>query len=326
MLLVGDIGGTNTRLALYEYQKELKIIKEHRFLSNDFSSLLSAIHSFLGSEKPKIEAVSFGIAGPVKNGRCKATNFPWLVDINEIAKNLKITKAYLLNDLEACAYGVQCLKDNEFCIINEGEKNSKGNACVVAAGTGLGEAGMYFDGKILRPIACEGGHTDFGPQNELEIELLKFLQKKYGHVSYERIISGAGIYHLYDFLVQNKIEPSIASLEEELKNSEEPQLIITQKGMNKENKTCERVLDWFCSIYGAEAGNAALKFMATGGVYIAGGIAPRILEKIKEGSFMKGFANKGRFSKLMMSMPVKIVLNDRTALLGAHHYAILNKD
>ncbi|NGX28737.1 MAG: Glucokinase [Candidatus Anoxychlamydiales bacterium] len=325
MLLAGDIGGTNTRLALYEYKRPLKLIKEHRFLSSNFSSLLSAIKSFLKDEKDKLEAASFGVAGPVKNGRCQATNIPWLIDIHEIAKDLNISKAYLLNDLEANAYGIELLKENEIYTLNEGDKDAIGNACIVAAGTGLGEAGMYFDGKRLKPFACEGGHTDFAPQNDLEIDLLKFLQKKYGHVSYERIITGPGIYNLYEFLVENELEPRDESLENELKNLAEPQVIITQKGVNKDNKTCERVINWFISMYGAEAGNAALKFFALGGVYIGGGIAPRMIDKLKEGAFMKAFADKGRFSKLMMSMPVKVILNDRTALIGAYNFALINK-
>jgi len=326
MLLVGDIGGTNTRLALFEYQKDFKLLKEQKFLSNDYNSLLSVIHIFLEDENYKVEAASFGVAGPVKKGICQATNFPWLVDSHEIAKDLNIKKVYLINDLEANAYGIPTLKDDELFIVNEGVRDLEGNCCVLAAGTCLGEAGIYFDGKVLRPFSCEGGHTDFGPQNELEIELLRFLKKIYGHVSYARILSGAGIYHLYEFLVQNKIEPSNESLEQELKKSAEPQVIITQKGINKEDRVCERVLDIFCSIYGAEASNAAVKFMALGGVFLGGGIAPKIIDKIKEGTFMKTFVNKGRFTNLMMSTPVKVILNDRCSLLGAHRYAILNKN
>lgn len=325
MLLVGDIGGTHTRLALFEYEKNPKLIRENKFLSNNYSSLTSVIREFLKNVHIKIEAASFGVAGPVKKGVCQTTNIPWLINIEEIAKELNITKAYLLNDLEANAYGVSCLKEKDFYVLNKGENNPAANACILAAGTGLGEAGLFFDGKKLKPFACEGGHTDFGPQNDLEIELLKFLKAKFGHVSYERILSGSGIYYLYEFLVQNKIEPRIESFEKELEISSQPQIIITQKGVNKENKTCERVIDWFVSIYGAEAGNAALKFFALGGVFIGGGIAPRIVEKIKEGNFMTSFANKGRFSKLMMSIPVKIILNDKATLLGAQHYAIEQK-
>lgn len=326
MLLVGDIGATNTRLALFENKKEIKICKENKFLSNNFSSLIDVIREFLRNEKVKIDAASFGVAGPVKKGVCQTTNIPWLIDIREIARELKISKAYLLNDLEASAYGVSCLRKEDLYVLNEGESNAAGNACILAAGTGLGEAGLYFDGKNLLPFACEGGHTDFGPQNDLEIELLKFLRKKYGHVSYERILSGIGIYNLYEFLIAGKIEQRDEKLEKELENTTQPQLVITQKGVNKESKICERVIDWFISIYGAEAGNAALKFFALGGVYVGGGIAPRILEKIKEGNFMSSFANKGRFAKLMMSIPVKVILNDKASLFGAWHYALLKKN
>jgi len=325
MLLVGDIGGTNTRLALYEYNKSQKLIKEEKFLSNNYSSLILVIHEFIKNEKIDVEAASFGVAGPVKKGKCQTTNIPWLIDINEIAKDLKISKAYLLNDLEANAYGVCCLKEKDVFILNEGEKGKVGNACVIAAGTGLGEAGLYFDGENLRPFACEGGHSDFGPQNDLEIELFKFLKDKYGHVSYERILSGLGLFNLYEFLVQKQIEPKNEILEKELEKTLQPQLIITKKGVNKEDKLCERVIDWFVSIYGAEAGNVALKFLALQGVYIGGGIAPHILEKLKEGNFMSSFANKGRFANLMMTMPVKVILNDRAALLGAQYYAVLHK-
>ena len=311
MLLVGDIGGTHTRLALFEYKKTIKVIRENKFLSSNYSSLISAIQTFIKNEDANIEAASFGVAGPVKNGRCQTTNIPWLIDIKEIADVLNISNAYLLNDLEANAYGISCLQDNDFYVLNQWDVKSSGNACILAAGTGLGEAGLYFDGKKLSPFACEGGHADFGPQNDMEIELLKFLRKKYGHVSYERILCGSGIYHLYEFLIHNKIEPRNDALEKELEKSSEPQIIITKKGINKENKTCERVIDWFVSIYGAEAWNAALKFFALGGVYIGGGIAPRILNKIKDGNFMASFVNKGRFEKLMKSMAVKVILNDK---------------
>ena len=325
MLLVGDIGGTNTRLSLFENSLPLKEVKEKRFLSNNYPSLLAAIKNFLENDKVKIDAASFGVAGPVKKGICKATNIPWIVDVNEIAKKLNISQVYLLNDLQANAYGVFCLKPEDVYVLNEGEINAKGNACILAAGTGLGEAGMFFDGEKLIPFACEGGHTDFAPRNELEITLLRFLQKKYVHVSYERILSGSGIHNLYDFLIHNKIEATNEQLQQELEKHPEPQLIITKKGVNKEHRACERAIDWFVSIYGAEAGNAALKFLAVGGVYIGGGIAPRILEKIKEGEFMKSFADKGRFARMMMSMPVKVILNDRASLYGAGYYALTRK-
>jgi glucokinase len=323
MLLIGDIGGTNTRLALFEDKRPIKLIKENKFLSSHYSSLLDAIRVFLKNESEKITAASFGIAGPVKDGKCKTTNIPWEIDSGEIAKVLNIQNVYLLNDLEANAYGIECLNHSDFFTLNEGEI-SNGNACVLAAGTGLGEAGMFFDGKRLQPFACEGGHSDFAPLNDLEIDLLKFLKKKYEHVSYERILSGPGIYNLYEFLISSGLEEKSKKLENELKDESEPQILITKKAIAKEDKTCSRVIDWFCSMYGAEAGNMALKLMASKGVYIGGGIAPKIVDILQKGNFMKAYADKGRFSKLLMSMPVKIVLNDRAALIGAANFALIS--
>lgn len=326
MLLVGDIGGTNTRLALFEYSTPLKQVSELRFLSCHYSSLMEAIKKFLSEEKNvKIKAASFGIAGPVRDGRCQTTNIPWVVDVKEISKELNIPSVYLLNDLEANAYGIQILKEDEFYTINKGDDNATGNSALLAAGTGLGEAGLYFDGKKHRPFACEGGHTDFAPRNELEIELLRYLIKKFGHVSFERILSGSGIYDLYRFLVDVKKEKVDENFDREIKTHDEPQIMITKKGMSGEIEICSKVLDWFISFYGAEAGNVALKFFALGGVYLGGGIAPIILEKLKQNTFLKAFTDKGRFASLMKSMPVKVILNDKAALLGAAHYGLINK-
>ncbi|MBN2479770.1 MAG: glucokinase [Parachlamydiales bacterium] len=325
MLLVGDIGGTNSRFALFEYKWPLKLLKEDRFLSTNYDSIHSAIKHFLENEKIDLKAASFGIAGPVKEGRCKATNIPWMVDVSELKEELNCENVYLLNDLEANAYGIEVLNEDEFYTINEGEKNVLGNRCLVAAGTGLGEAGLYFDGKKYRPFACEGGHTDFGPRNDIEIELLKYLREEFGHVSYERILSGPGLYSIYKFLIDRGYEQRVSSFDHSLASVRQPQVLITQKGMKKEIKVCEVAVDLFISIYGAEAGNAALKFFALGGVYIGGGIAPKMLEKIKEEHFMRAFSEKGRFSDFMRKIPVKVILNDKAALLGAAQYALIHK-
>ncbi|NGX56538.1 MAG: Glucokinase [Candidatus Anoxychlamydiales bacterium] len=324
MFLVGDIGGTNTRLALFESNQ--KCIKEKRFLSSNYNSLIEAINDFLKNEKVKIKAASFGIAGPIRNGKCQTTNIPWIIDSNEIRTHLNIKNVYLLNDLQANAYGIEVLKEDEFYVINEGIKDQKGNRCLLAAGTGLGEAGLFFDGKKHIPFACEGGHCDFAARNELEIEIFKFLEKKYSHVSYERILSGPGIYNLYSFLYESKLEQSPSEFHKEIQNSKEPQIAITKKAISSEMKICERTIEIFVSIYGAEAGNFALKTFALNGVYIGGGIAPKILEKLKEGHFFKSFIDKGRFSSLLESIPIKVILNDKAALLGAAYYASINNN
>ena len=326
MLLVGDIGGTNTRLALYEYSDTLKQVCEDRFLSSNYNSLYSAINFFLkkNGKDIKIKAASFGIAGPVKDGICKATNIPWVIDIQALKKELKIENIFLLNDLQANAYGINALDEDEFFVINEGKKNH-GNACILAAGTGLGEAGMYFDGVMKIPFATEGGHTDFAPRNEIEIELFRYLKNIYGHVSYERILSGMGINNLYRFLVDIKKVQINKIFDEEIKKHSQPQVVITQKALNNECTVCVDVFNWFVSLYGAESSNLALKHFAIGGVYIGGGIAPKILNFFKNKNFMNAFIDKGRFSNLVNDIPVKLILNERATLLGAAYFAFINR-
>ncbi len=320
MYLIGDIGGTKTRLALIEKNKEIKTIKEEKFLSSDFTSLLTVIRKFLKGEEKHVEKACFGIAGPIREGKCQATNLPWVVDSKEIKEELALKDVYLLNDLEANAYGIKCLRKDEFHVLNEGNPNQKGNAALISAGTGLGEAGLFWDGKNHHPFACEGSHADFAPRDELEIELFRFLRKKFGHVSYERAVSGPGLYNLYQFLVEAKEIPRNIEIEKEFTKTN-AQDVITEKAL-KGVKGCDKALDLFISLYGSEAGNTALKFLALGGVYLGGGIVPIILNKLEEGSFMKAFVDKGRFEDLLMSIPVKVILNDKTAMLGTSQYII----
>jgi len=307
MIIAGDIGGTKTHLALYEGSR---LVKDEKFHSHEFLGLAEIIRKF---HSGKIDKACFGVAGPVRDGHCKTTNLPWVIDAKELSSELKISHVSLINDLEATAWGIRCLKPNEFITLNEGTLQ-KGNQAVIAAGTGLGEAGLYWDGNEHRPFSCEGGHTDFAPSNEQEIALWQYLKKKYGHVSYERVLSGPGLEHLFWFLVENK------NRKERLEGEEIPRL-ITEKGLSGESKTCGEVLDWFASLYGAEAGNLALKFLAVGGVFIGGGIVPKIIEVLQQGSFMKAFTGKGRFDVLLKSIPVKVILNENTALLGAAEFA-----
>jgi glucokinase len=320
-ILAGDIGGTKTQLGVFKYQGKLLSVKEQRFNSNEYSSLTLAVEKFLKNESFKIERACFGIAGPVRDGKCKTTNLPWTVSAKEISELNSINQVYLINDLEANAHGIQCLSPYDFYVLNEGVPGQKGNAALISAGTGLGQAGLYWDGSKYHPIACEGGHCDFAPRCEKEVALFKYLKKRYDHVSYERVVSGPGIYNIYQFLVDTKIEKKVAELENDLKKSLAPQNIISEKGSTNEVELYGRVLDCFASIYGAEAGNLALKYFALSGVYLGGGIAPAIIQKLKEGPFMKAFVDKGRFSSLLKSIPVKIVLNDKAALLGAAQYA-----
>lgn len=296
--IAGDIGGTHTRLAIFDGKS---VVKEKKYLSQKFSHLEEILQDFLTE---KVEAGCFAIAGPILQRQCKATNLPWIVDAEKLSQKFKINQLFLINDLEAAAWGVSVLKDSQLLTLNEGKKQ-KGNQAVIAAGTGLGEAGIFWDGESYHPFACEGGHANFAPCNEKEDKLLHSLRQKYGHVSYERLLSGAGIEHLY----------------EQLSGKQDSQAFsITEKALDGSSKICSQTLDWFVSIYGSEAGNLALKFLALGGVYIAGGIAPKIASILQNGLFMKAFCDKGRFEPLLSTIAVKVVLTDDVALFGALNY------
>ena len=317
MILAGDIGGTHTRLALFEETGELALRSEQKYSSRDFSDLETILRSFLG--KAQVTSACFGIAGPVRNQRCQTTNLPWIVDAKHISQTLAIPNVYLLNDLEANAYGLNALKSDELMQIQVGVQQT-GNRALIAAGTGLGEAGLFWDGKKHCPFACEGGHTDFAPRSALEIDLFNWLHAQFGHVSYERVVSGPGLYALYRFLVETKRERASAELEAELKLRDPPS-VISERGRLRTDAACVRALEWFVSLYGAESGNLALKFLALGGVYIGGGIAPHLIDLLRVGPFLASFSDKGRFKSLLESIPVYVVLNDNTALLGAGWFA-----
>jgi glucokinase len=301
MYLAGDIGGTNTRLSLFE--EGLNIVREHKYPSGEYGTLREIILEFVGNDR--VQKACIGIAGPVRDNVCHATNLPWVVDAKKLQQDLHGAPVVLINDLVANAYGIKTLPLNQFAIINEGAGG--GNQALISAGTGLGEAGIYFDGKKHHPFPSEGGHADFAPRNEEEIDLFRHLQKKFGHVSYERVVSGPGIYNLYSYAEGKEID---------IVPSE-----ITRRGADGSCKKCEQALDWFVTFYGAEVGNAALKYLATGGVYLGGGIAPAIVEKLKSPLFMDAFLDKGRFKDLLSQIPIWVVLNDNTALLGSAYYA-----
>jgi glucokinase len=320
MILAGDVGGTKVRLAVYEEKRGITCIDEEKFASREYSDLSTLLKEFLSHEhRRKISSACLGIAGPVKEGVCKATNLPWEISAKVLQEDLNIPKVHLINDLEANAWGLRCLSPEEFFTVNVG-KEAKGNRALISPGTGLGEAGLYWNGRTHRPFACEGGHCDFGPTNEEEIALLKYQLQKHKHVSYERILSGPGLYQIYRFLIDTQLEkedPAIAALIQQ----SEPQRVITEKAASGESKACARACRLFVKLLGGEAGNVALKFLAMGGVFIGGGIVPHLLPFIQEGSFMEAFVEKGRLSAVLSKIPIKVVLNERTALLGAAWYA-----
>jgi len=325
MILAGDIGGTKTILALFEESDgALTLVRDRTFSSRDYGSLEEIVSQFLKDERGLVlRAGCFGVAGAVIDERSRTTNLPWELDEEKLADAILAPRVKLLNDLEATAYGVLHLKGDQLGLVNAGAKpKRKGNVAVIAAGTGLGEAMLYWDGSRYHPIASEGGHADFAPRTDQEIDLLRYLRARFGgHVSYERVLSGPGVYTIYSFLRDSGYAPEPDWLKERLTRGD-PSATISQLGLAGENALCSATLDLFAAVYGAEAGNLALKCLAVGGVYVGGGIAPKILDKLKDGTFVRGFTDKGRFSGLMESMEIRVVLNPRTALIGAAHFAL----
>ena len=323
MILAGDIGGTKTNLALYTYKDgALEIQVQHQFVSQKYQNFSDVIEEFISSYKiENIEAVCLGIAGPIINGVCKTTNLPWTIDSKELQIVCNTSKVKLLNDLEATAYGMLYLNEDEFVDVNPNGKKVDANRAVIAAGTGLGEAILFYNGENYYPIGSEGGHCDFAAQNSLQDELLVWMRKRHPeHVSVERLVSGIGIYTIYEFLKEkNFVKESKIMLE--LNESDDKNAMVTKCALEGDT-LCTKAIKIFVEIYGAEAGNLALKSLSLGGVYIGGGIAPKILPFLLDGNFLNAFAAKGRFQETLINMQIKISLNQNTALLGSAHFAV----
>ena len=327
MILAGDIGGTNARLAAFETEgNRLQCVVEKIYPSKEHNGLLEIVADFVKTEGIPAQSACFGVAGPVRGGRSKISNLPWVIDSRELAAQLRLRSVGLINDLEAFAYGIDALESKDFVSISEGAADAAGNMGVVSAGSGLGEAGLYWDGFRHHPFACEGGHTEFAPKNDVEVELLLYLMKKYGHqhVSYERILSGPGVRNVYEFLRDTSKEEEPAWLKEQLAAARDVPVLISELGLSKKAQICARTLSIFVSVFGSEAGNCALKFMGTGGIFVAG-IAGKIVPKVKEPAFMESFLDKGRMRPLLEAVPVKIVLNDDSGLIGAARFALVQK-
>ena len=323
VILAGDIGGTNTRLAFVDAAPGgMRILFEKTFPSRERTSLESALLEFLSLHRAAFARASFGIAGPVRDGRCEATNLPWVVDAKSVAKRLRLKRVGLINDLVANAYGIPLLRGKDFMTLNKGSRNAAGNQALISAGTGLGEAGLLWDGKAHRPFGSEGGHADFAPRNQLEMELLVYLMGRHGRVSYERILSGPGLVNAYRFFRDREKGAEPAWLAEELRVGD-PAAVISRNALDAKSPLCLQALELFVSVYGAAAGNLALSLMATGGVYLGGGIAPKIVAKLKEPGFINAFTAKGRLSPLLRDIPIRVIMNPKTALLGAARHAAL---
>jgi glucokinase len=321
MILAGDIGGTNARLAIIEVEKgQFRFLSEKTFSSREEPSLESALRKFLQPPLHPIKGACLGVAGPVRHGRCEATNLPWIIDAGEIARMLHLPRVHLMNDLEALAHGIAALETKDLDVLNPGVQDAEGNRAVISAGTGLGEAVLFWDGKEHRPFASEGGHADFAPRNHVEMDLLNFLLKGHARVSNERVISGKGLLNIYKFLRDTGRAEEPQWLADQMRQKDPP-AVISENGLEGRGALCMESLDLFVSLYGAAAGNLALKVMATGGVYLGGGIAPRIVAKLREPVFMNAFTAKGRMKPLLQAIPVQVILNTKVALYGAALYA-----
>lgn len=303
MDIAGDIGGTHTRLALFDPGAAGPAAVEI-YSSRDHDGLEAMISAFLATHPAHVERACFGVAGPVQNGHVKTTNLAWPVDARHVARTLGIERVGLVNDLYANAYGIADLGPDDIATLREGDPSIGGNAAVISAGTGLGEAGLFWDRHRYHVLATEGGHTDFAPRDDEETALREYLARNHAHVSYERVCSGMGLVAIHEFLGGSGLDGAAIT-----------------KGALAGDDTCVRALDMMVDIYGAEAGNLALKLFATGGVYVGGGIAPQILPKLRDGAFMRAFTAKGRFTPQLQMVPVQVILNDRTALLGAARLA-----
>jgi glucokinase len=321
MILAGDIGGTHSRIALFQLEAgRLRQELEKVYPSREHKGLDEILRVFLQETGASVEVACFGIAGPVLQGRVSTPNLPWVVDVSDLRRQLGIQTVWLINDLLAHASGIGDLEAADFTNLNSVE-HSGGNAALIAAGTGLGQAGLYWDGAQHHAFPCEGGHSDFAPRNDSEIALLQYLLKKFGRVSYERVLSGPGLKNIYDFLRDSGRETEPQWLQDELLQANDPVAVISRYGVAAKARICEHALDMFVDVYGAEAGNLALKLMAAGGVFISGGIAAHILPKLTQPAFIQAFIAKGRLQALLDAIPVRVITNDRVGLIGAARFA-----
>jgi glucokinase len=323
LILAGDVGATNTRLAWFDVAGATLVAGATRtYPSQQHANLDGIVATFLREAPGKVDHACLGVAGPVQDGQVDAVNLAWGVDGPALATRLGVAQVLLINDLEANAWGLAALPEADFAVLQAGQPVPTGSAAVISAGTGLGEAGLVWDGRRHRPVAMEAGHADWAPQDDTQAALWRFLAAEVGHVSVERVLSGPGLHNIYRFLRdgQGLAEPPWLA---EAIRAEGPAPAIAKGGLAGRAEICVRALGLFVAIYGAEAGNLGLRMLATAGVYLGGGIAPRILSALRSTAFLDAFAAKGRLRSLLETVPVRVVLNDRAALVGAARRAAL---
>ncbi len=322
-VLAGDVGGTNTRLALCEVadNKVLRLTEEVE-PSNPHESLGSIVQRFVTTHRADdVRAACFGLPGPVRGRQVRLTNLPWELDADQLERELGLRNVTFLNDLAANAYGLRTLDTGDLHTVRAGNPDMRGNQGLLSAGTGLGQAGLHFVGERWIPFATEGGHADFAPSNGLEFDLLEFLQAKHGgHVSWERVVAGPGLHSIYEFFRTRETAPEPTWLRDELKGGD-PSAAIARVASEARDPNCTQALALFLELLGAEASNLALKVLATGGIFLGGGIAPALIAQIKSSAFLARFDAKGRMRELVEEIPIKIINNDKAALQGAAFFA-----
>jgi glucokinase len=316
-VLVGDVGGTKSLLAVAEVEGErTRFSVERSFPSARYDSLEALVREFVAETGARAEAACFGVPCPVVGEECRVPNLPWTVGERRLAEAAGVPRARLVNDFIAVGWGIGRLAPEDVVTLQEGEPDPRGAIALLGAGTGLGAGFLVWDGERRRPQPSEGGHADFAPRDDLEWGLAGALRREHGHVSWERVLSGAGLAAAYRHLVASGAAPAAPVVEEEMRG-EEPAAVVSRHALAGTDEGCRRALDLFVSLYGAEAGNLALEVLATGGMYLAGGIAPRIVGRLREGGFLRSFRDKGRFAGLMERIPVRVIVSPRAALLGA---------
>ncbi|WP_282143310.1 glucokinase [Cellulophaga baltica] len=324
-VLAGDIGGTKTNLALFEFKEgQLFIIKQNSYKTKNHTSLLEIIEDFKVKEIPEINSICFGVAGPITKGTVHGTNFPWDIDTEELIKKLQLKSIFLINDMQANAYGLATLEKKDLDCLKYGSE-IPGNAVIISPGTGLGEAGLFWDGTAYHPFASEGGHCDFGPRNDFDLEIWKYFQQKYGHVSWERLLSGQGIRDTYQLIRNVSGEKETDAFKARI-TKEDPAAVITKMALEGSDVVCRETLDLFVRFLAIETAQLALKFKATGGIYIGGGIMPKIIKGMNREVFTDNFMQSGRMNSLLQMVPVNVILNENTALFGAAYYAAMLLD
>jgi glucokinase len=322
VILAGDVGGTKCNLELFsEKNGELELVYEHRFASKEFADFDLIVKEFSRLAAPylgadRVAAAGFGVAGPVIDNRVRATNLPWRVDVRTLQRELRVDPIILMNDLGAWGHSIDHLRRDEFCVLNAGKPEPGGTRALLAAGTGLGQSILAWNGHGYRIVASEGGHSDFAPHTEQQIELLRFMRRRYPQVSWELILSGRGFRTIHEFLSSTVKHASFEDPDAD------PAPEITRNALANLCPVCVEAVNLWVSIYGAEAGNLTLKVLALGGLYVAGGIAVKIIEKMKDGTFLKSFTDKWHFEELLSNIPVLVVLNESAPLLGAAHQAL----